>query len=288
MRIITNSQKGNTSDPYVIRDGENYYHCYANTEGIFVARSEVLTDIGKGECVKVYDSGTGLPDWYAPELHNINGKWYIYASPDYGNGEHFMSVLEADLPMGNYRNLGIVKGMENKWSIDGTVLKYMDEWYFVWTCCVEMYIQKMNAPWSVTGEPVLLSKAEYPFELKCHTINEGPAVLYRNGKILIVYSANDSRCDDYCLGLLVFDGQGDILDKNNWTKLPYAVFEKTEKILGPGHCSFTTVTEKGRETDYIVYHANTEPGSGWGGRHVFAQPFSWDTMGLPVFGKPEL
>ena len=285
--IIKNSDKGNTSDPYVIRDGDFYYHCYANDQGVFVAKSDTLKDIGSGECIRVYDSETGLKAWYAPELHKNGGKWYIYAAPDYGDGLHIMTVLVSDAPMGKYENLGIIKGLENKWSIDGTVLKYNNELYFVWTCCIEMYIQKMESPCALSGEPMLLSKAEYPFELRQHTINEGPAVLYRNGKILVVYSANDSICDEYCLGLLIFSGEGDILDKSNWTKHPEAIFEKTDKIFGPGHCSFTTVTENGNETDYIVYHANTESGTGWNGRHVFIKPFSWDEKGMPVLGKPE-
>ncbi len=285
--IIQNSEEGNTSDPYVIRDGDFYYHCYANNQGVFVAKAERLQDIGKGERVKVYDSERGLKSWYAPELHAIDGKWYIYGAPDYGDGLHIMTVLVADRPMGEYRNLGIIKGLENKWSIDGTVLRYRNELYFVWTCCIEMYIQKMESPFALSGEPILLSKAEFPFELRQHTINEGPAVLNRDGKIFVVYSANDSVCDAYCLGLLIFSGEGDILDKKNWKKHPEAVFEKTDKIFGPGHCSFTTVTENGREIDYIVYHANTESGTGWNGRHVFIKPFKWDASGKPVFGKPE-
>lgn len=285
--VIENSKKNNTSDPYVIRSEDFYYHCFSNSEGVFITKAKKLTDIGKGETVKVYDSKSGLKNWYAPELHNIEGKWYIYASPDYGNGEHRMTVLESDAPMGDYKNLGIVKGLENRWGIDGTVLSYNNEMYFVWTCCIEMYIQKMDSVSSVLGEPVLLSKAKFPFELLNNTINEGPAVLYRNGKIFVVYSANDSICDDYCLGLLTFSGSGDILDVKNWTKSSEAVFKKTDKIFGPGHCSFTTVTENNAEIDYIVYHANTESGTGWQGRHVFIKPFLWDDNGMPVFGKPE-
>ena len=68
---------------------------------------------------------------------------------------------------------------------------------------------------------------------------------------------------------------------------PNAVFEKTEKVFGPGHCSVTAVTEEGREVDLLVYHANLESGSGWNGRHVFLQPFTWDGD-TPILGVPTL
>ena len=71
------------------------------------------------------------------------------------------------------------------------------------------------------------------------------------------------------------------------TNLEEEFFEKTEDIFGPGHCSFTTVTENGVEEDYILYHANLESGSGWYGRNVWIQKFTWDDNDMPVFGKPE-
>ena len=239
---------------------------------------------------KIYDCTPeeALKEWYAPELHLIDGKWYVYAAPDYGQGLHTMTVLvgEGDTPFCDYENMGPVKGLEGKWTIDGTVMLYHDELYFIWTRCAEMYISKMKDPLTLTGPVTVLAAPRFEFEQKVGCINEGPAVLYRNQKIHIVYSANDSQCDDYCLGVLTFNRQGDILDAQNWTKLDHAVFEKTAEIFGPGHCSFTTVTENGMETDYIVYHANLESGSGWHGRNVFIQNFTWDENDFPVFGKP--
>ena len=286
--IIPNNEENNTADPYVIRYGGSYYHCFANDEGVFIAKSEKLWDIATGEKIKVYDSQreNALKSWFAPELHRIDNKWYIYAAPDYGSGLHIMTVLvcDSESPMGEYTLLGEIKGLEGKWTIDGTILYYRDELYFVWTSCTELYIAKMSNPCSITGKITVISRPEYDFETREGLINEGPAVLYRNNKIYIVYSANDSRCDDYCLGLLTFEG-GDILDAANWKKTPDAIFQKTDSIFGPGHCSFTTVTENGAEVDYIVYHANLVSGSGWYGRNVFIKPFDWKDD-KPNLGKP--
>ena len=289
--IIPHSQKYNTADPYVLRHGGYYYHCYSNRDGVYITKSETLWGIGAGETVCIYD-GTAegaLKDWFAPELHLIGGKWYVYAAPDYGGGMHTMTALvgEGDTPMCDYVNAGPIKGLEGKWTIDGTVMTYEGGLYFIWTKCSEMFLSKMSDPLTLTGKTVTIARPELPFETKEGRVNEGPAVLYREGKILVVYSANDSKVDDYCLGLLTFRCGGDILDPASWVKTDHALFEKTDSIFGPGHCSFTTVTEDGREVDYIVYHANLISGSGWDGRNVFIQPFGWDENDEPVFGHPE-
>ncbi len=289
--IIPNSPKGNTWDPYVLRHGGYYYHCYSNAQGVYITRSETLWEIGSGDTMMVYDctEDGALQEWFAPELHLIDGRWYIYAAPDHGGWMHTMTVLvgEGDSPMCTYRNEGAIRGLEGQWTIDGTVMRHQGQLYFIWSNCSALYLAKMADPCSITGEIVTLSRPEYPFETKVGLVIEGPAVLHRNGKIHIVYSANDSKYDEYCLGLLTFDGEQDIMNASHWVKTDHALFEKTDTIFGPGHCSFTTVTENGRDVDYIGYHANLISGSGWDGRNVFVQPFTWDENDAPVFGKPK-
>lgn len=283
---------GKTSDPYVLYYEGYYYHCYMAKEGIYISCSEQLCDIGSAEGVKVIDSKEcGFTDWYAPELHRINNGWYIYASPEYNNGLHIMTVLECkdESPLGVYTNLGRIRGLENTFSIDGTILEYNDNLYLVYACgsvkSLHLNIARMSDPYTIVGEAVELSKPEYTFETKQGLVNEGPAILKRGNKIHIVYSANDSKTDDYCLGMLTFSG-GDIMNLENWYKSSDAVFERTENIFGPGHCSFTVVSENNEKKDYILYHANLISGSGWFGRNIFAQSFTWDEDNMPLFGKP--
>lgn len=286
--IIPNENK-NTADPYVIRHGGWYYHCYCREDGVYISKSKELCEIANGEEMRVY-SGE-YSQWFAPELHLLDGAWYIYVSPLVdGKDLHSMVVLEnksAD-PMTEYKNLGVMKGLEGVWSIDGTVFEHEGRRWFVWTKCTEMFMTEMETPWSLKGEHIPFCKPEYAYETKTPDcpVNEGPAVLKRGNKIHVVFSANDSKTDEYCLGIMTYQG-GDISDMNNWSKTQKAVFEKTEDIFGPGHCSFTTVTENGKEVDYIVYHANLESGSGWYGRSVWIQPFNWDDEDYPVFGKPQ-
>jgi GH43 family beta-xylosidase len=292
--IIPYSEKGNTSDPFVVRYNGAYYHCYSNREGVFIAKSDTLWELDKNPAVKVYDCKKegALSHWYAPELHFINGAWYIYASPDYGGNAHTMTVLacQAEDPLGGaYEFKGQMQGLENIWSIDGTPFYYKDEWWFCWTDCSQVYLAKMNGPCGIENEKIVLTRPEYEFEKHGSPVNEGAAALMRNGKLFLVYSASDSRDDGYCLGLLEFlgDSAEEMLQKDKWYKHTSAVFKKTEYAFGPGHCSFTKVFSNGQDEDYIVYHANVQSGTGWNGRSVWVQKFTFDENGRPVFGTPQ-
>ena len=286
--IIKNSKKDNTSDPYVLFDNGFYYHCYSAKDGIYISKSEKLWEIGNATPVKIYDyrAEGALKEWYAPELHKIEGNWYVYAAPDTGNGNHVMAVLvcKEDTPFGSWENMGFIKGLEGEWSIDGTVFYQDNEWWFCWTSCLKIYLSKMDAPNSITGKRIVLAEPVLPFEINGCPIAEGPAVLRKGEKLYLVYSASDSKTDDYCLGVITFTGKnGELLDESKWEKHQKPVFSKTDDIFGPGHCSFTKVGEK----TYVVYHANEVSGSGWTGRSVWCQPIEWDERDFPVFGKPQ-
>lgn len=284
--IIPYSKKNNTSDPQIVRRGSWYYHCYANAEGVFIQKCSSISEFAAAEPVKILSSplkGAGS-NWYAPELHNIDGKWYIYGSPEDEMGCHTMRVLGPcckEEPIGVYECNKPIKGLENIWSLDGTVFEKDGQWYFVWSQGTTIWIAKMLSPSEISPERTMIISQEYDFERKNGDVIEGPAVLKFKDRIHIVYSANDSKTDDYCLGITTCKG-GNVLDAASWEKTPYAVFEKTEEIFGPGHCSFLRT----EESDYIVFHANLISGSGWAGRNVWIQPFSFDEKGMPVFGKP--
>lgn len=66
--IIPNSPTATTWDPYVLRYGDYYYHCYSNKQGVFISRSETLWGIGAGEVTMVYDCAAegALSDWFTP------------------------------------------------------------------------------------------------------------------------------------------------------------------------------------------------------------------------------
>ena len=184
-------------------------------------------------------------------------------------------------PTDKYEMLGKITDKTDKWAIDGTMLQYNGECYFIWSgwegdenVAQNIYIAHMSDPHTIDSDRVMLSCPDMEWEQLggMPHINEGPVALVKGKTVHIIYSASGSWSDYYCLGKLTYSGEGDILDKNNWKKADAPVFSKTDKTFGPGHCSFTTDAE---DRTWVVYHANTVSGSGWRGRHVWIQPVEW-------------
>jgi len=290
-----------SADPWIVsRDGWYYFSC-SEAGGITIIKSRTITGLASGERRAVWKAPAGAQyshNVWAPEIHFLQGRWYIYFAADDGdNRNHRMYVLESksDDALGEYVFKGSLGTEDDHWAIDGTVLETDEgELVFIWSgwpgdedVTQELYMAPMSNPWTVTGERIQLSKPEHDWE--CHTfpggptVNEGPQVLKRNGRIHVIYSASHSSIEEYCLGLVTHRG-GSVLDPANWEKAAEPVFVKnpSEGVYAVGHCSFT-LSPDGTE-DWILYHAMSDPLGGWENRSTRAQRFTWSADGLPVFG----
>lgn len=304
--MFTNPVNPRGDDPFVVKYNHKYYYCYSIGRGVNVTVSDSLTSIRRaeaGERTAVYRApaeGEYSREYWAPELHRVDGRWIIYVAADDGdNFHHRMYALGAltDDPCGDYEMLGkvAVAPPYDKWAIDGTVLGFRGKRYFVWSgwsgdvnVQQNLYIARMKDAVRLDSPRSLISCPEFAWETgSCGVdglpaINEGPAALCRGGRTFLVYSASGSWSDDYCLGLLELVGD-DPLDPRAWKKYPEPILRQAEGSFGPGHCSFT-VSPDGSE-DYVVYHANCQPHSSWGGRSLRMQKFGWKD-GLPQMGEP--
>jgi GH43 family beta-xylosidase len=293
-------------DPYVFYHDGWYYHIFVEKPfgwcPIYIRSARTIQRLSTAEPLQVWTppySGIASRHLWAPELHFIHNRWYIYYSAaDEDGRNHRIYVLESDTkdPKGWYHQKGKLSDETDRWAIDGTVLqKPSGELYFIWSGDDDeishehtvhhpqnIYVTPMKNPWTLIGRRACISKPSYAWEKNGPApINEGPQVLEKNGKYFIVYSASHSLTDDYCLGLLINES-GNILDPASWRKYPEPVFHKTDSVFGPGHCSFTTTPDG---EDWIIYHSARYAGAGWD-RQVHAQPFSWNTDGTPNFGRP--
>lgn len=263
--IKENSSK--SRDPYVLYFNNLYYYCFSRDDKIYLSVSEELESLEEKEEIVVYKNEERLKNLWAPELHVINNQCYIYVACDDGNNEnHRMYVLynNSNDPLIEYKNKGVISDISNKWAIDGTILNYKNELYFIWSGCdkdihykQEIFIAKMANPFEICSEKVLLSTPEYYWEkqggdgVNLAFVNEGPAILEINEKLYLVYSASGCWCKDYCLGMLELVGD-DLFSKKSWKKYDKPIFSSVENIIGPGHCSFVTNDDK--ET-YMVFHS---------------------------------
>lgn len=284
------------ADPFVTyQDGYYYYIRVKQDKSIWVSKSKELSRIGQVEPKKVYEPKNGEPDQelWAPEIHYVQGKWYIYYTAGAGAG-HRMYALESktENAQGEYEFKGKMAPTTDKWAIDQTVLEHDGQLYAIWSgwhydsdIDQRIYIAKMDNPWTISGERVELSMPFYSWETHGNpTVNEGPQIVKApDGTVNIVYSASGSWTDFYCLGCLTLKNGGDPMEKSSWIKADKPVFEKNDSTtFSTGHACFTTSPD-GTE-DYVVYHATKNSGDGWAGRGTRTQRVYWNEDGTPDIG----
>jgi GH43 family beta-xylosidase len=294
---FTNPVAPSGADPWVIRHGDAYYFCQSRRGAIWVNETRRLQDLGVDHWKQVWKPEPGKPwsrELWAPELHFIRGKWWIYVAADDGNNNnHRMYVLEGSSsnPQEPFTFKGKIAAPTDRWAIDGTVIQMPgDKLYFVWSgwegtnnVAQHLYIAPMSDPGTISGERVRISTPELDWELHgTPLINEGPEALWNGDKLFLIYSASGSWGDDYCLGQLAWTG-GDPMSPGSWVKKRTPVFSKTPNVFGPGHGSFV-LSRDGRE-NWLVYHSARSSGAGWN-RRVNLQRFTWNADGSPEFGVP--
>ncbi len=295
------------ADPWMTKVGDFYYFCQsAGDGGIIVWKSNCITDKGTMRLVwKAPQAGWNRAQIWAPELHYLDGRWYIYyAASDGRNETHRMGVLRArtDDPQGDYKDLGMLyTGDEiethsnNRWAIDGTPLQHRGKLYFVWSGWEDdrdiqwNYIAEMSNPWTIVTNRVRLAPNDTHLwervdeSAQGRGLHEAPQILKSKDKIFVIYSCSGSWQTSYKQNWLWMCKDDDPMNPASWHKSPHPVFVGEERVLGVGHPSFVTSPD-GTE-DWILYHTKIGTQPGWQ-RVVMVQPFSRTDDGTPAFGKP--
>jgi len=296
------------ADPHVTLQADGWYYFTATVpdyDRIELRRARSLGDLGRAEAKTIWRkhaSGEMGAHIWAPELHRIDGKWYLYFSAGRADKvwEIRLYVLEnrADNPLeGEWIERGQLRTGWESFALDATTFAHRGQRYLAWTQRApdgsegtNIYLARMDGPLAIRQPAVLLTRPEHAWEKIGHVVNEAPAVLVRNGRVLLTYSASATGAS-YALGLLSAPEDADLLDPASWTKSAQPVLRSSETTgqYGPGHNSFTTSPDG--ETDILVYHARNyrdivgdplrDPN-----RHTRAQPIRWRADGMPDFGEP--
>lgn len=295
------------ADPHVTLHDDGYYYMVATApeyDRIELRRARTLGELSEAEprvIFRKFSSGPMSHHIWAPEIHFIDGAWYVYFSASRADSiwalrMYAMANDSADPFEGEWEIKGQIRTEWETFSLDHTTFEHRGRRYFVWTQAApgergtNIYISEMDAPWSVVGPQVMLTKPDLEWERRGHRVNEAPAVLKRNGRIFMTYSASATD-HNYCLGLLVADENANLLLANEWVKSPEPVLRSSDEAgqYGTGHNCFTTTPDG--ETDILVYHARSyrdiqgEPL--WNpDRATRAQVILWDEDGMPIFGPP--
>ncbi len=308
---FTNPLLPSGADPYSFYKDGFYYYTHTTGNGVELWKCKTLADLKNATHQKVWTPPANTrysKEIWAPEVMFLKGKWYIYFTADDGRNEnHRMYVLEnssADPMKGKWVFKGQLKDDTDKWAIDGDVISLKGQLYTIWSGWEgdlngkqEIFIAKLKNPWTIEGKRVKISTPQFEWEKNGDLgnasdpprvlVNEGPQFLVHNDKIFIVYSASGCWTDFYALGMLTANAADDIMKPSSWVKSTEPVFKQSPEngVFAPGHNSFFKSPD-GKE-DWILYHANSEPGQGCGGhRSPRAQQFTWNADGTPYFGIP--
>lgn len=298
------------ADPYVYKHTDGWYYFTASVpayDGVVLRRARSIGELVTAEEMYVWHKHeTGVMSYHiwAPEIHYLHGKWYIYFAA--GEAEDAWKIRPYVLecvgsnPMEDeWIELGPLQAADGDeysfraFSLDATVFENKGEIYCVWAEKVgvgrqisNLYIARMASPVKLETVQVLLATPDYDWERVGFWVTEGAAALHRQGKIFLTYSASETgTC--YCMGMLTIDENDDLLDPQNWHKERYPVLETDESlgIYGPGHNSFTV--DENNET-VMVYHARNEDRIEGNplynpNRHAMLMKVKWDEAGRPVF-----
>lgn len=277
------------ADPYVIKGPDGWYYFTASypmkreddPEGydrIILRRSKTLAGLAEAEETTIWKTAENTATHrfiWAPELHFIGGKWYIFYAGSCSKESYWHIDCHVLLCLGNdpYTGKWIEKGRfgrlpEDKFSFTGfsldmTYFEANSHSYVIWAQqspvykISTLYLGEVNPaePWKLISLPMKLTEPEYAWEKVRFPVNEGPAVLKKNGKVFVAFSASGTG-PEYCMGLLETEETADLLQTESWKKYdtPLLSSEDLTDEFGPGHNSFTT-DENGN--DVCVYHARS-------------------------------
>ncbi|MFS0774091.1 glycoside hydrolase family 43 protein [Sphingomonas sp. 1P08PE] len=307
---IVNPLVRQRADAQVFRHVDGWYYLTGSVpeyDRVVLRRSRTLAGLTSAEEKVLWRHQANGPMSgfiWAPELHLIDGRWIIYfAAGPSGGGEDvfrirtYAIVCDGPDPMaGKWAVLGQLQTPWDSFNLDSTSFVHRGTRYLAWAqrepgidTNSNLYLAPLATPLTLAAKPSRLTVPTLAWETQGFKVAEAPAVLARNGRLFMTYSASatDAR---YCMGMLTARADADIMDPAAWTKSPTQVFASSAAngVWGPGHNSFT-VDERGR--DMLVYHARDyreikgdplfDPN-----RHTRVQPIAYRPDGSPDFGVP--
>ena len=264
----------NKADPCIAKWNGKYYFISTNDldreHTIYIREANSIPELVTAQQIKILDAYTypHLVDLlWAPELHIINGRLYVFhagtAKGFYEEQCHVMALKEGgnptvesdwEMPVRVIKKDGSYLYGEQGITLDMThfeaggvhyvcwsqrQFKPVDQGAWLYIACIDP-----DKPWQLTTEPVLLSMPEYSWANNHTFVDEGPFALFKEGKIYLTFSsaAVDST---YVVGLMTANPNSDLTNPDNWVKENYPLLSSrsVEGEFGTGHNAYVTDDE---------------------------------------------
>jgi len=294
------------ADPFITQENGVYYMTASIPayDRIVLRSASSLEELKTAEEITVWtrhDSGEMSWHIWAPELHFLRGRWYIYFAAgerdDVWKIRPWVLRCEGQNPLSDpWAEMGHVSSPDEfsftDFSLDMTVFEHGKNLYCVWAEKVSvgrkisnLYIARMSDPLTMETPQMLLSSPSFDWERHGFWVNEGPAFLKGEDKVFLTYSASDTG-PAYCMGMLWADANADLMDISAWHRLNHPVLttDAEKGLFGPGHNSFfrtpegkTLMAYHARPYDEIIGDPLYDPN-----RHCYLMEIQWKN-GFPVF-----
>lgn len=248
----------NVRDPFVYSENGTYYLYAASKDGDgFVCYKS--TDMRSFlDPVTVFKAGDGFwatKDFWAPELHAYNGKYYLFASLKSDASSRGTQIFVSDRPDGEFAPLTDAPVTPQGWEcLDGTLyvengvpyIVFCREWLEITDG--EMYIMQLTPDLKrAAGEPIKLfsaSSAPWTRPLTGNSyITDGPFILKSEDGYKMLWSSFAES--GYAMGLCE-------------SKSLFGPWTHAEKPINKNNGGHGMILRDGGK-HYLVYHAPNEP-----------------------------
>ena len=302
--------------PYCITYNGHYYYTmqWLTADTIAIWETPQLDKLAEAKPHIVWTAKSNFGNhFWSPELKRLRGHWYLYFEADDGNTDnHQMYVLECqtDDPMtGEFVLKGVLQ-TNNEWNygLHPDVIEIQGELYLFWsgwpkrraeaeTQCI--YIAKMENPWTVSSERVMISKPEYEWERQWINpngnrsaypifVNENPqAFLSPSGdRLYVAYSASGVWTVYSTMGLLQAPTVADLLDSSVWRKESEPQFGADS--LGIVSSSNISIFPSADGSQTLMLYEVKRRENGQEVKNIHLKPIEWSPENRPIFGTMEL
>lgn len=288
-------------DPFVLPTQDGY--CVFATGGVMgfnVWRSEGLRTFEKEKALKKLSWAAG--DYWAPEVYAYDGRYVMLYTARWAENQSLrVGIAFADEPQGPYTDPLERPLFDFGYAaIDATLI--VDDAgvpYLIYSRdCSENVVEDRHESHlygvelakdllSTVGEPVALTAPDAQWETQSgdYRWNEGPAVVRRDGRYYLYYSANYFAGKEYSVGVAVADHPlGPYAKQENNPILDYVEEDGQVLVSGPGHNSFF---ESGDEL-FTAYHTHTYPLAPSGNRQLCVDRAGFHADGTAFINGPTL
>jgi beta-xylosidase len=275
------------ADPFVWKSGDTFY---AIGTGELEAKGQIIGKIfpiiQSNDFVQWQFASNAMvrPDhafgthFWAPEVAEAEGKFYLYYSVGHDDKNHQLRVAIGDSPQGPYHDSGktLIAPVECPFAIDAHPFQDDDgQWYLFYArdfldtndgnrAGTALAVRRMKTMTELDGEEIVVLRARSDWQRfqqnrsmhgrawDWHTL-EGPFVRKHDGRYYCFYSGGRWETENYGVDYGVAEHVlGPYTDARNEGG-PRVLRTIPNQLIGPGHNSIAVGPDG--DSEFIVYHA---------------------------------